>query len=273
MLRHEASRKFTCGRGIVIKKWFKNFFGFFSLIGNRKVTQSFGVFPRTHLILPIVLIAIASIYLMHIFADPIYMEWFKVSNTDDPDSIYTKTTDLAQAHLFLVPAGLIMLLISIWQMQPSSRAQLTIWHHRFMAVYFMFTAIAFSGLVALLLKNVFGRVRPNFYDGISLWQSFPFSGRYDFISFPSGHTTTVGAIAVIIYLFAPRFTIFAVAFALWIAVTRLGVGSHYPADLIAGLFLGSVFTWLYARSFARKRLLFCFDKQGRLAFRQPYGSS
>ncbi len=201
------------------------------------------------------------------------MDWFKIFNTDNPNRVYSKTTDLAQAHWFLVPTGIVMLLISIWKMEPNSRAELTTWHHRFMAFYFIFTTVAFSGLVALLLKNVFGRVRPNFYDGVNLWQSFPFSGRYDFISFPSGHTTTVGAVAVVVYLFAPRFTIVAVAFAIWIGITRLGVGSHYPADIAGGLFLGSVFTWLYARSFARKRLLFCFDKQGRLAFRQPYGSS
>lgn len=237
------------------------------------MTQSFGILPSARVILPGLLAVLVVISLMHFFADPIYMEWFKVSNTDNPDSIYTKTTDLAQAHLFLVPTGIIMLLISFWQMKPKSRIELTTWHHRFMAFYFIFTAIAFSGLLTLLFKYIFGRVRPNFYDGTNLWQSFPFSGSYDFISFPSGHMTTVGAITVIVYLFAPRFTIVAIAFSIWIAVTRLGVGSHYPADLTAGLVVGSVFTWLYARSFARKRLLFCFDGQGRLAFRQRYGSS
>jgi undecaprenyl-diphosphatase len=271
-VRHEAVM-FNCGRGNVIKEWFNNFLNFFPFIGNRKVTQSFGILPKTRLILPIFLIGMLVIYLMHVFADPIYMEWFNVSNTDNPDSIYSKTTDLAQAHWFLVPTGIIMLFISFWQLQPKSRNMLATWHHRFMAFYFIFTAIAFSGLVALLLKNIFGRVRPNFYDGVNLWQSFPFSGRYDFISFPSGHTTTAGAIIVIVYLFAPRFTIVAISFAIWIGITRLGVGSHYPADVTAGLFLGIAFTWLYARSFARKRLLFCIDRRGKLTFRKQYGSS
>ena len=237
------------------------------------MTESFGILPNASLFIPILMISIITIVLVHYFADPLYMEWFQVSDTDDPDSIYTKTTDLAQAHVFLIPTGVMMLLVSYWKRQPKSRAELTLWHHRFMAYYFVFTAVAFSGLVTLLLKNIFGRVRPNFYDGVNLWQSFPFSGSYDFISFPSGHMTTAGSVAVIVYLFAPRFTIVGIAFAIWIGITRLGVGSHYPADLIGGLAVGSIFTWLYARSFARKRLLFSFDDAGRLKFRKQYGSS
>ena len=238
------------------------------------MTESFGIFPRASVFLPILMIFVAAVILVHIFADPLYMEWFQVSNTDDPDSIYTKTTDLAQAHVFLIPSGVIMLLISFWKRRPKSRVELTKWHHHFMAYYFVFTAVAFSGLVTLLLKNIFGRVRPNFYDGVNLWQSFPFSGSYDFISFPSVHMTTAGSVAVIVYLFVPRFTIHSgIAFAVWIGITRLGVGSHYPADLIGGLAVGCLFTWLYARSFARKRLLFSFDGAGRLKFRKQYGSS
>ncbi len=237
------------------------------------MTESFGILPNASLFLTILMISIITIVLVHYFADPLYMEWFQVSDTDDPDSIYSKTTDLAQAHVFLIPTGVMMLLVSYWKRQPKSRAELTFWHHRFMAYYFVFTSVAFSGLVTLLLKNIFGRVRPNFYDGVNLWQSFPFSGSYDFISFPSGHMTTAGSVAVIVYLFAPRFTIVGIAFAIWIGITRLGVGSHYPADLIGGLAVGSIFTWLYARSFARKRLLFSFDGAGRLKFRKQYGSS
>lgn len=213
-----------------------------------------------------------AVVIAHYFADPAYMEWFKVNNTDDPTSIYTKTTDLAQVHWVLVPAGIIMILISIIKAKPASNRELVKWHHWFMGFYFIFTAVAFSGLVTLLLKNIFGRVRPNFYDGVNLWQSFPFEGKYDFLSFPSGHATTAGAIAMIACFFVPRISPLFVLFAVWIAITRLGVGAHYPADVVAGLAVGAIFTWLYARSFARKRLLFQFNHSGKLRFRRTYGS-
>lgn len=216
---------------------------------------------------------IVVVTLAHIFADPLYMEWFKANNTDDPNSIYTKTTDLGKVDPYLIISFIVMMVISTWKMQPTSKLDLVKWHHWFMGVYFIFTAIAFSGLLTLLLKNIFGRVRPNANDGSAIWQSFPFEGGYDFLSFPSGHSTTAGAIAMIIYFFAPRFALLGFAFAVWIGFSRLGVGAHYPADILAGLAVGIIFTWIYARSFARKRLLFCFDGQGKLAFRKPYGSS
>lgn len=208
----------------------------------------------------------------HFYVDPLYMDWFKINNTDDPTSIYSKTTDLAKVDWMLISSGIIMIFISVWKIKPKSKLDLVKWHHLFMGVYFIFTAIAFSGLVTLLLKNIFGRVRPNFYDGVHLWQSFPFTGQYDFLSFPSGHATTAGAVVMIVYLFAPKISPFALVFAIWIAITRLGVGAHYPADVLAGLAVGSGFTWVYARSFARKRLLFQFKKNGNLVFRSPYGS-
>ena len=45
------------------------------------------------------------------------------------------------------------------------------------------------------------------------------------------------------------------------------MGAHFPSDVVAGFTLGVVFTWLYARSFARKRLLFEFSSSGRLRLR------
>jgi len=213
------------------------------------------------------------VILAHFFADPLYMDWFRVNNTDDPTSIYTLTTDLAKVDPYLIISFAAIIVISIWQSNPRSRVELIKWHHRFMGVYFIFTTIAFSGLLTLLLKNLFGRVRPNANDGSALWQSFPFEGGYDFLSFPSGHATTAGAIAMIVALFMPRLAVLGGVFAIWIAITRLGVGAHYPADVIAGLAVGSIFTWIYARSFARKRLLFCFNAKGRLQFRKLHGSS
>lgn len=261
------------GRGSSIKTWLSNFIGFFQLIDKRKTTQTHGLLPSGAGFASICLCFVVLVSLAHFFADPRYMDWFKVNNTDDPTSIYSLTTDLAKVDPYLIVSFVAILVISIWKSSPNSRAELVMWHHRFMGFYFIFTTIAFSGLLTLLFKHIFGRVRPNANDGSALWQSFPFEGGYDFLSFPSGHSTTAGAIAVIVTLFAPRLAVLGWAFALWIAISRLGVGAHYPADVIAGLAVGSIFTWIYARSFARKRLLFSFDTKGRLQFRKPYGSS
>jgi undecaprenyl-diphosphatase len=255
-----------------IKTWGQNFTGFFKLISERKIAETHSLLPKMAVFFPTISLFIVVIVATYFILDPLYMDWFKVNDTDNPDSIFSKTTDLAQVHWFLVPTGLSLILISIWKLKPVDKSDLLKWHHRFMGVYFIFTAIVFSGLLTLLFKNVFGRVRPNYYDGTNLWQSVPFGGEYAFLSFPSGHATTAGAVAMIVLLFAPRFGLFGILFALWIAVSRLFVGAHYPSDVVAGLMVGAVFTWIYARSFARKRMLFKFIDKGGLAFRKPNGS-
>jgi len=158
----------------VIKTWFSNFVGFFQLIGNRKVTESHGLMPSAFIQCMIALFVVITVVLAHIFADPIYMQWFKVNNTDDPTSIYTKTTDLAKVDPYLIISLIVMIVISIWKIAPQSKLELVKWHHWFMGIYFIFTTIAFSGLLTLLLKHIFGRVRPNANDGSAIWQSFPF---------------------------------------------------------------------------------------------------
>jgi len=218
------------------------------------------------------LLATISIFTVYVLADKAYMDWFKVNDTDDPTSIFSKTTDIAESHWVLVPTGILMIVISVLKLKPASRKDLVKWHHWFMGVYFIFTTVAFSGLITLLLKNMIGRVRPNYYDGVNLWQLSPFQGDYAFLSFPSGHATSAGAVAMIAYLFIPKYSVLFFVFALWIAVSRLAVGAHYPSDLAGGLAVGIIFTWVYARSFAMKRFLFEFDEKGRLKFRKTYCS-
>jgi len=43
------------------------------------------------------------------------MEWFKVNNTDDPTSIYTKTTDLGKVDPYLIVSFVVMIVILFLQ--------------------------------------------------------------------------------------------------------------------------------------------------------------
>ena len=63
---------------------------------------------------------------------------------------------------------------------------------------------------------------------------------------------------------APRYRLFFAILGMWIAISRPVLGVHFPSDIVAGLTLGSGFTYVYARSFARKRLLFSFTADGAL---------
>jgi len=59
-------------------------------------------------------------------------------------------------------------------------------------------------------------------------------------SFPSDHATAAGAVAVGLLLTNRRWGIIAAALAVVMAFTRVYVGAHYPADVLAGLALGGI---------------------------------
>ena len=111
---------------------------------------------------------------------------------------------------------------------------------------FLFLSIAVSGLVTDLLKVVFGRARPkllfaNETFGFDWWGT-----KADFWSFPSGHATTVVAIAAALYCLWPRFLPLYVAFALLVSLSRAVIGAHYVSDVIAATFI-AISTTAYLR--------------------------
>ena len=64
------------------------------------------------------------------------------------------------------------------------------------------------------------------------------------LSFPSDHATMAGAMAVGLLVAAPRLGRWAVAAAVAMAFTRVYVGAHYPQDVVAGLLVGGLVSWV-----------------------------
>jgi lipid A 4'-phosphatase len=108
---------------------------------------------------------------------------------------------------------------------------------------FLFLSIAVSGLITDLLKIVFGRARPkllfaNETFGFDWWGT-----KADFWSFPSGHATTVVAIAAALYCLWPRFLPLYIGFAALVSVSRAVIGAHYVSDVIAATFIAIATTY------------------------------
>ena len=104
--------------------------------------------------------------------------------------------------------------------------------------YMSFAALSVSLLINnLLLKNMVRRIRP--YEtvrGLTLLVKKP----WDF-SFPSGHTGSSFASAVVLYRRLPRKAgVPALLLAGLIGLSRLYVGVHYPSDVLAGMFTGII---------------------------------
>ncbi len=148
-----------------------------------------------------------------------------------------------------------------------------------MRFLFLLYANLFAGLISILLKISFARLRPWEFEkdatqfGFLLLQHPEFSllerlsfwlhsllERYPYVtSFPSGHTTTSVAVCTYFVALFPRYA------PLWILITLLSISGrvlandHYVSDVLAGVVVGLLST-LYLYSKMKHKL---FTEQNR----------
>lgn len=93
------------------------------------------------------------------------------------------------------------------------------------------------------LKHLVGRVRPcNALDNVRLVVACTKS-----YSLPSGHATNIFAAMVFLSLRYRRFAPAFLALAALVAYSRVYVGVHYPADVIAGACVGTLVAFAWTR--------------------------
>jgi membrane-associated phospholipid phosphatase len=90
------------------------------------------------------------------------------------------------------------------------------------------------GVVTQILKHIIGRPRPNYVD-FDVGTSFSFfSHDASFHSFPSGHSSTIFAVALMLSLLVPSLRVFFLLFSFIVAISRVVVGAHFTTDIVAG---------------------------------------
>jgi undecaprenyl-diphosphatase len=100
-------------------------------------------------------------------------------------------------------------------------------------------AVTLAGLLGQVLKNLLCRARPNAGDAGAFFSGFPcFPASYTLASFPSGHATTAFALATLLSLWYPRWTAAWLILAVFVAWSRIVLGSHFPSDVLGGAVLG-----------------------------------
>lgn len=95
------------------------------------------------------------------------------------------------------------------------------------------------GIAALLangLKHLIGRPRPKFVHSGDWQMSLTWASGLD--SFPSGHTTASFAVATVLAKRFPLFGPLGIAIALFVALSRILRGSHFPTDVLGGAVIG-----------------------------------
>lgn len=104
----------------------------------------------------------------------------------------------------------------------------------------VFLSIGVSGLLTDGLKTIFSRCRPVmlFRDGLYGFNLFEFHAKYEFNSFPSGHATTVGALAAVLWAIRPAYGVAGSVLALLVMASRIVLGSHFLSDVVFGAYVG-----------------------------------
>ncbi len=123
---------------------------------------------------------------------------------------------------------------------------------------YVFASVALSGLFVNVVKVLFGRARPRLLDQVGAHYFDPLTFGYLNASFPSGHSTTVGAIVGILIIWYPRWSLLIIELGLFFAATRIAAQAHYPSDMVTGFLVGMFFSIALARWLARRGVVFRF---------------
>ncbi len=119
-------------------------------------------------------------------------------------------------------------------------------------ICYLFLTVAVSGIVADILKIIFGRSRPKLLinDTIYGFDFFKFNSEY--FSFPSGHSATAFGLATALSYFFPRARIPLFLCGALVAMSRLTLVAHYLSDTIAGGLLGVLIAVVLRRMMFKK---------------------
>jgi undecaprenyl-diphosphatase len=247
------------------QNWLQRIGSWLTFVANRRLDERFAVWP-VHRVTAYVCASGVIVILLILLVDREYLALVR-SGATNGNTLFEFVTFVGQSSWILYSTGFAIVVFTIFTADRYKGALHRLWHRLFLTAYFIFTSVAISGLITMGLKYVFGRLRPPYVDGALPWEAFPFHAGYKFASFPSGHSTTSGALALALALLFPRFRWLFIVLGVVVATSRNFIGVHFPSDVVMGLAIGAGFTWIYARSFARKRLLFHFEPDGRLGLR------
>jgi undecaprenyl-diphosphatase len=109
---------------------------------------------------------------------------------------------------------------------------------------YIFCSIAFSGIVTSIIKWFMGRWRPNVYIPEGLYGFQFFGAGYEQTSFPSGHATTICALAFALTVLFPRYRWAWGLVAILVCMSRIVIGAHYTSDVIMGAYIGIFIAFL-----------------------------
>jgi membrane-associated phospholipid phosphatase len=130
-------------------------------------------------------------------------------------------------------------------------------------IFFVALTSEIAGLVSIIVRACVGRTRPNAHvpQGIyGLWHDGHWIiGKYEFSSFPSGHSAVAVGLAAAAWLFNPRWGAVAAVYAVAVMWSRIAQESHHLSDVTASIVVAIPIALLLKKYFAPANEIF-FEK-------------
>jgi lipid A 4'-phosphatase len=105
---------------------------------------------------------------------------------------------------------------------------------------FSFIYLVSTGVMTQIIKHLVGRVRPNNIGFEEITYFNFFTTNSSFHSLPSGHTSTIIAVTIVLCLALPSLRFFLFISGSIIAVSRVVVGAHFFTDVVAGALIAII---------------------------------
>jgi membrane-associated phospholipid phosphatase len=165
---------------------------------------------------------------VHVFHDRIPARWFRRIRL---------TTDYAKGARWLLASLLVLAAAVVAQAMWGERPLL---HAISRGALAFLACLAASSAVLHGIKLVVGRRRPRDELEHELYgfRLFHYNPQYD--SFPSGHAMTICCVAVILSGAVPKLAPLWLAVALYLALTRAALNSHFLSDVFIGAAIGLI---------------------------------
>jgi membrane-associated phospholipid phosphatase len=150
---------------------------------------------------------------------------------------------LAEGWVIAV-VGILLAAFLAWRKKPALAAN----------VFFVGFTSEIAGLIALILRLLFGRTRPTaplpqgFY---GLWHDGHWLiGKYQFSSFPSGHSATAAGLVAAAWLVNRRWGAVALIYAVAVMWSRIALRCHHLSDVVASAVMSVMVALLLKKYFA-----------------------
>ena len=196
-----------------------------------------------------ILSLLSLIFISYFFIDKIIAKYF-IANVSTYEHIGDFISIGGESHWYIGTAVIGFIIFKYFKKNE-------LFAQRFL---FLLYVNIFSGLISLVLKFLFGRIRPwgmrNDGDeyGFLLFQNFDMGFlekmKYHVItlsdapttytSFPSGHTTTVFTVFAYLSILFPKYLYLWLSIAVVLAGSRLLANDHFLSDIFAGIMIGTI---------------------------------